>query len=166
MKKVLNLLMALIERILRFLIARKNIAVRFAFTLFYLLLLGIVGFALSVLVLLQFVVLVVTTRQLEAAKTLSHKLTVHAYKILRYVTLNESQKPYPLGKMAEELEPADEVDLSTPLPEKPIVAKASADASAQSGDTKTSEAKENAETGSGEPIILGQDETEEAEPKK
>ena len=163
MKKVMKWIMALLEWVLRFLIARKNIAIRFLFSIFYFFLLGGVGFALAVLMPLQFVILVITTRQVGAIKSLCHKLTVYAYKLLRYATLNENQRPFPFGKMPLEMEPAEEVDLSTPLPEKPIVDKASSETppkkQAEASDLKKKEeAQAPLKTEASDPIILGHEE--------
>lgn len=161
MKKVLSWLMALLNWLLRFLMARKNIAVRLVFSLVYLLLLGVAGFALVVLVLLQFAVLALTTKQVGAIRSLSHQLTIYAYKVLRYLTLNEVKKPFPFGEMATELEPAEEVDLSVPLRDKPA---ADEEPAQDSGSEKTSEPEEKTEktpeAAAGDPIILGHDDPE------
>ncbi|QTA80334.1 DUF4389 [Desulfonema limicola] len=118
MNKVKQMLLKIMEIAKRFVIARKNIAVRFINVLFFTIAWKIVSVCIFFLTLFQFIYLFFTTKHSEAIKTLSHKLTVYSYKIMRYITLNENTKPYPFGRMPEEIEPAEETDLSTPVPEK------------------------------------------------
>jgi len=118
MNKVMEILSQVIEIIKIFLIARKNIAVRFINVLFFVIAWKVVSIFIFFLTVFQFIYLFFTTKHSEAIKTLSHKLTVYCYKVMRYITLNENTTPYPFGEMPEEIEPAEETDLSTPVPEK------------------------------------------------
>jgi len=118
MNKVKEMLLKIMETAKRFVIARRNITVRFINAFFFMIVWKMVSVFIFFLTVFQFVYLFFTTKHSEAIKTLSHKLTVYSYKIMRYITLNENTIPYPFGKMPEEIEPAEETDLSTPVPEK------------------------------------------------
>jgi hypothetical protein len=116
--KVKKIISAILQMILKFFMLRKNIGVRFVFAVLYMGISAVVNLAVMILAVFQFVFLFITTRHSEAIKTLSHKLVVYLYKASRYFTLNENSKPYPFGSFPDELEPADDTDLTNPLPEK------------------------------------------------
>lgn len=114
MNKIVNFLVAVLKWILRFLSARKNVAVRFIFTLFFIIVLIVLVFSILVLTTLQFLILFLFVKHVDPIKSLSHMLTVYAYKVLRYMSLNENGKPFPFSSLSEELEPAEETDLTNP----------------------------------------------------
>ena len=118
MNKVKQMLLKIMEITKKFVIVRKNIGIRSINVFFFMIAWKIVSVFIFFLTFFQFVYLFFTTKHSEAIKTLSHKLTVYSYKIMRYITLNENTIPYPFNKMPEEIEPAEETDLSTPVPEK------------------------------------------------
>ena len=53
----------------------------------------------------QFVYLLITMETCEPIRRLANKLSTFAYRTLRYLTLNENQKPFPFQEFPEELEP-------------------------------------------------------------
>ena len=71
-----------------------------------------------VLAALQAILVLVIVKPNPAIKSLSHRMTVYIYKMLRYIVLCESEKPYPFGPLPQEIEPADDVDLRAEVPEK------------------------------------------------
>lgn len=118
MNKVKEFLLTILEIVKRFVIIRKNIAIRFVNAFLFVAAWQTVSLFIFILTIFQFIYLFFTTKHSEAIKTLSHKLTVFSYRIMRYITLNENTIPYPFSKMPDEIEPAEETDLSTPVPEK------------------------------------------------
>lgn len=118
MDQVKKILFALLSKALNFILARKNIGIYFCFAALYCILCGMIGFAVLVLTLLQGIVLLVLTKPNAAIKSLSHRMTVYVYKMMRYIVLCETQKPCPFGPVPQEIEPADDVDLTVDLPEK------------------------------------------------
>lgn len=118
MDQVKKILFAVLSKALNFILARKNIGIYFCFAALYCILCGMIGFAVLVLTLLQGLVLLVLTKPNAAIKSLSHRMTVYVYKMMRYIVLCETQKPYPFGPVPQEIEPADDVDLTANLPEK------------------------------------------------
>ncbi len=137
MSKIKALFASILQFIKKFIIVRKNIGVRFIFFLFFIIVWAIVETAIFILVIFQFIFLFIFTKHSEPIKTLSHKLTVYLYRVLRYVTFNENLKPYPFSKFPVIIEPADETDLSVPMPEdKPETKEEDGDDESASGDNE------------------------------
>jgi hypothetical protein len=153
MKKIMDGLIALLKQIMRFFLARKNVAVRSLFTFFFALVLIIPIFAILVLTAVQFLLLFVTVKHADAIKSLSHILTLYVYKILRYMSLNENQAPFPFNPMPGELEPPAETDLTNPLP--PVTDPMSPDENLEATEADSAETgPDSEENTSSEPIIL------------
>ncbi len=87
--------------------SRLSIALRFVFSLFFLLVFEVVRLVLQVALLYQYVHLFATRRHSELVRTFCNRVTVYSYKILRYATLNENEKPFPLNSYPEDLEPPE-----------------------------------------------------------
>ncbi|AOY59154.1 DUF4389 domain-containing protein [Desulfococcus multivorans] len=117
MDQVKAVLFAVLNACLNFILARKKIGIYFCFAALYAILTGMVAFAFLVLTLLQGIVLIILTQPNGAIKSLNHRLTVYIYRMLRFIALCETQKPYPFGPVPQEIEPADEVDLRVETPE-------------------------------------------------
>lgn len=163
MKKIIDLLFGVLKRILRFLLARKNVAVRFIFTLFFAVVLVIPVFSILVLTILQFLFLFLSIKEVDAIKSLSHKLTIYAYKVMRYLSLNEKQRPFPFHAIPDELEPPETVDLTHPLPvtEEPVKPEENLDTAEKIEPETAAEAASSSEKESEETIILDYKEGEE-----
>lgn len=114
MSKGTEAMTKILDMLKRFLVARKSAAIRVVFSLGYLLIDAGVKAVIAILACIQFIYALVTTRHNEAVRSLSQKLTTYDYRLTRYYTLNESTRPYPLGKFPEELEPSESVDFSSP----------------------------------------------------
>ncbi len=151
MNKVKEMLLALVKMILRFLLVRKNIAIRFVFTLGFMAVWGVASLFIFFLALFQFAWLFLTTGQSLAILSLSHKITVYTYRILRFISLNEVAMPWPFSAFPEEMDAPEAVDLSVKLPDEPVTEtpKASetvstADSSVQNGNASEEEIREAA----------------------
>lgn len=120
MNKIIDGLFTVLRSIMRFFLARKNVAVRFIFTLFFSVVLVISVFSILVLTIVQFLILFVSIKEVDSVKSLSHMLTVYTYKVLRYLSLSEKRRPFPFHAIPDELEPPEAVDLTNPLPETPL----------------------------------------------
>lgn len=116
MNKIIDVLFTAFKSIIRFFLARKNVAVRFVYTLFFAVVLVISVFSILVLTIVQFLILFVSIKEVDSVKSLSHMLTVYTYKVMRYLSLNEKQRPFPFHAIPDELEPPEAVDLTNPLP--------------------------------------------------
>ena len=89
---------------------RKNIAVRFLFTILFIIVFEILKTIIQLAVLFQYVFLFITGKHNEPVRTFSNKVSTYAYRVLRYVTLNENPKPFPFTEFPPEMEPP-EIDI-------------------------------------------------------
>jgi hypothetical protein len=87
--------------------SRKQIAVRMLFTLFFLLVLEILKIIVQGTVLFQYVYLLIAGSYSMPLKKFSNALSVYMYRLIRYVTLNENEKPFPFSSIPEERDPPD-----------------------------------------------------------
>lgn len=118
MDPIKKMLFSLLSSLLKAIQTRKKIGIYLCFAALYCILCGMISFALLVLTALQAVLVLILTKPNQAIKSLSHRLTVYIYKMLRYIILCESQKPYPFGPMPQDLEPMEEPDLRADPQEK------------------------------------------------
>jgi hypothetical protein len=84
--------------------SRKKIAIRFLFTIFFVILLEILKITLQLTVLFQYVHLFITTDYNDPVRRFSNKLIVYAYRIMRYITLTENARPFPFSDFPAELD--------------------------------------------------------------
>jgi membrane peptidoglycan carboxypeptidase len=90
--------------------SRKEIGIRLAYTIFYLIVFEILKTVVQLAVLFQYIYLLVTRRPNEPIRKFSNKVASYGYRIMRYVTLNDNQRPFPLSDFPEEVErPVDPV---------------------------------------------------------
>ncbi len=89
-------------------VSRKQIGIRLLLTILFLLILGIVITIVKVLFLFQFIYFFSTQKPNEPVRQFTNSLCTYGYRVLRYITLNESQCPFPLDDWPSELEPSDE----------------------------------------------------------
>ena len=83
---------------------RKKIVVRLLYTLFFLIIFEILKIIIQVSVLFQYVYLLISKTYNNPVRNFTNKVSVYAYKVLRYVALNENEKPYPFHDFPQEME--------------------------------------------------------------
>jgi Domain of unknown function (DUF4389) len=83
---------------------RKKITVRLLYTVFFLIVFEILKIIIQVSVLFQYVYLLISKTYSKPVRNFTNKVSIYAYRVLRYVTLNENKKPYPFRDFPEELE--------------------------------------------------------------
>ncbi len=83
---------------------RKKIAVRLLYTVFFFIIFEILKIIIQVSVLFQYVYLLISKTYSEPVRNFTNKVSIYAYKVLRYVALNESEKPYPFNDFPQEIE--------------------------------------------------------------
>jgi len=88
-------------------LSRKKIAIRFLFTLFFVVVLEILKIIIQLAVLFQYVYLFITTGHSDPMRRFSDKISVYAYRVMRYVTLNENTRPFPFADFPEEIDPLE-----------------------------------------------------------
>jgi hypothetical protein len=84
--------------------SRKKIVVRLLYTLFFLIIFEILKIIIQVSVLFQYVYLLISKTYNNPVRNFTNKVSVYAYKVLRYVALNENEKPYPFHDFPQEME--------------------------------------------------------------
>jgi hypothetical protein len=83
---------------------RKKITVRLLYTVFFLIVFEILKIIIQVSVLFQYVYLLISKTYSNPVRNFTNKVSIYAYKVLRFVTLNENEKPYPFHDFPEEFE--------------------------------------------------------------
>ena len=83
---------------------RKKIVVRLLYTLFFLIIFEILKIIIQVSVLFQYVYLLISKTYNNPVRNFTNKVSVYAYRVLRYVALNENEKPYPFHDFPQEME--------------------------------------------------------------
>lgn len=89
-------------------VSRKQIGIRLLYTILFLVILGIVLVIVKVVVVFQFIYFFSTRKPNESVRQFSNKISIYGYRIFRYITLNESQRPFPFTNFPPELEPSEE----------------------------------------------------------
>jgi len=83
---------------------RKKIFVRLLYTVFFFIIFEILKTIIQVSVLFQYVYLLISKTYSEPVRNFTNKVSIYAYKVLRYVALNENEKPYPFSDFPQEIE--------------------------------------------------------------
>ena len=89
-------------------VSGKQIGIRLLYTILFLVILGIVLVIAKVVVVFQFIYFFSTRKPNESVRQFSNKISIYGYRIFRYITLNESQRPFPFTDFPPELEPSEE----------------------------------------------------------
>ena len=89
-------------------VSRKQIGIRLLYTILFLVILGIMLVITKVVVVFQFIYFFSTRKPNESVRKFSNKISTYIYRILRYITLIESQPPFPFTDFPPELEPTED----------------------------------------------------------
>ncbi|MBW2555397.1 MAG: DUF4389 domain-containing protein [Deltaproteobacteria bacterium] len=87
--------------------SRKKIAVRLLYTILFLIVFEIVKIIIQVSVIFQYVYLLISKTSNNPIRNFSNKVSVYAYRVLRYVTLKKKKKPFPFNNFPKEIELPD-----------------------------------------------------------
>ena len=91
--------------------SRKKIAIRLLYTILFLIVFAILNIIIKISVIFQYVYLLISKTYNNPIRNFTNKVSVYAYKVLRYVTINANEKPYPFRDFPIEFE----------LPEKEVL---------------------------------------------
>ena len=83
-------------------LSRKKIGIRLLYTVFFLIVFEILKIIIQVTVLFQYVYLLITKTYNNPVRSFSNKVSFYAYRVMRYVTLNENTQPFPFADFPEE----------------------------------------------------------------
>jgi hypothetical protein len=91
-------------------ISRKSIAVRLLFSLLFLIIFELLKIIVVFSTLFQFVYLFFAGTYSQPLRSFCNKLSSYAYRMLRYVTLNDNSKPFPFSEFSKEMDqPTEDV---------------------------------------------------------
>ena len=96
--------------------SRKQIGVRLLFTLLFLVIFEVLKIVIQITVVFQFIYLLITRKYSNPLREFSNKVATYAYKILRYMTLNDNIRPFPFNDFPAAMEkPEEPVSFDGPL---------------------------------------------------
>jgi hypothetical protein len=90
------------------LISRKQVAIRLLYTLLYMAIFELVKTIVVLITLFEYFFLLITLHHNEPARAFANKVATYGYRVMRYLTLNENQRPFPFSDFPEEIEFPDE----------------------------------------------------------
>jgi hypothetical protein len=89
-------------------VSRKQVAIRLLYTLLYVAIFEIVKTIILLTTIFEYFFLLITLRHHEPARAFANKTAVYGYRVMRYLTLNENQRPFPFSEFPAEIELPDE----------------------------------------------------------
>jgi hypothetical protein len=89
-------------------ISRKQVAIRLLYTLLYVAIFELVKTVVLLITLFEYFLLLVTLQHNEAARAFANQVATYGYRVMRYLTLNENQRPFPFSDFPAEIELPDE----------------------------------------------------------
>ena len=87
---------------------RSQITVRILFTIGYLIIFQVLTLLVQVVALFHFVFLLITREPIPRLQLFGNRLSTYGYRLLRYITLSEHSKPYPMNDFPREMDPPEE----------------------------------------------------------
>jgi hypothetical protein len=87
---------------------RKQIAIRLLYTLLYVAIFEVVKTIILLTTIFEYFFLLITLHHHEPARTFANQAATYGYRLMRYLTLNENQRPFPFSEFPAEIELPDE----------------------------------------------------------
>ncbi len=85
----------------------QEVGIRLIYSLLFLIIFALVETIVQITVLFQFIHLFLVRRENDAVRDATNKLSTYAYKVLRYLTMNDHQCPFPFTDWPDALEPPE-----------------------------------------------------------
>ena len=89
-------------------VTRKQIAIRLLYTLLYVAIFEVVKTIILLITLFEYFFLLLTLQHNQPARSFANRVATYGYRLMRYVTLNENQRPFPFSEFPGEIELPDE----------------------------------------------------------
>jgi len=89
-------------------VTRKQVAIRLLYTLLYAAIFEVVKTIIVLITLFEYFILLITLRHNEPARVFANKVAAYGYRVMRYLTLNENGRPFPVSDFPGEIELPDE----------------------------------------------------------
>ena len=83
---------------------RKQVAIRLLYTLLYVAIFEVVKTIILLITLFEYFFLLITLRHNEPARTFANRVAAYGYRVMRYLTLNDNQRPFPFADFPAEIE--------------------------------------------------------------
>lgn len=85
--------------------SRTQIGIRLLYTLFYLLVFELLKTTVQLCTLFQYGHLLLLRRANDPVRNFSNRVIAYAYQVMRFITLNGNERPFPFAELPPELEP-------------------------------------------------------------
>lgn len=92
----------------KYTVERKKIAIRLLYTILNFVVLEILKVIIQVTVVFQYVYLFITRTHNEPVRKFGNKISTYAYRVIRYLSLNENTIPFPFSDFPPEIEPPEQ----------------------------------------------------------
>jgi hypothetical protein len=89
-------------------LTRKQIVIRLLYTLLYAAIFMVIKTVILLITLFEYFMLLATLEHNEPARAFANKVATYAYRLMRYMTLNENLRPFPFSEFPGEIELPDE----------------------------------------------------------
>jgi hypothetical protein len=89
-------------------VTRAQIAIRLLYTLLYVAIYCILKAILVLTTVFQYIYLFITLKHSEPTRLFVNKVVTYAFRVWRYITLNENRRPFPFSDFPEEIASPDE----------------------------------------------------------
>ena len=86
-------------------VSRTQILFRLLYTVLFLFVLGFVFFLIKLATVFQYILLLITLSPSEPVRRVSNQLSAYAYRLIRYLTLNDNERPFPFTEFPQEMDP-------------------------------------------------------------
>ncbi len=88
-------------------VTRKEIGIRFLVTLLYLIVFEILKTVIQLTVIFQFIYLFISKKYSNPVRKFSNKVATYAYKVIRYMSLNDNIHPFPFNNFPDQIDQPD-----------------------------------------------------------
>lgn len=88
--------------------SRKQVAIRLLYTLLYVAIFEVVKTVVLLITIFEYFFLLITLKHNEPARSFANKAATYGYRVMRFMTLNENQRPFPFSEFPGEIELPDE----------------------------------------------------------
>lgn len=89
-------------------VTRKQIGLRLLYTVLFLIVFEVLKLVIQVSALFQYVYLLIAKDYSKPLRAFSDRLGAYTHRVIRYVTLNDNQRPFPFSEFPAEDESPEE----------------------------------------------------------
>ena len=89
-------------------VPRKRIVIRLLYTLLFVIVFEILKTIIQLTILFQYVYLFISKKYSNTIRVFSNKVATYAYRVMRYICLNDTVQPFPFTDFPVEIERPEE----------------------------------------------------------